>query len=133
MLIRDKPCQHAVMLSGCLLVASGNLGNCSQRLRKLWQLSSPFSSQSCHSKLSVGPSSVARHLCGCEKLALSFVNLHLLCGDTASIFNAAGLVCLTAPLTIFKENVNHIYSLQRQDWKVQTTQISSIVTGTLWS
>lgn len=52
---------------------------------------------------------MARGLCGCEKLALSLVSLRLLFGDTAPIFNAASLVCLTAPVTVFKENVNHMY------------------------
>lgn len=52
---------------------------------------------------------MARALCGCEKLALPLVSLPLLLGDIAPIFNTANMECLTALLTIFKENVNHMY------------------------
>ena len=76
---------------------------------------------------------MARALCGCEKLALPLVSLPLLLGDTTPIFNTASMECLTAPLTIFKGSVNHMYYLQRKDSTVQTTQVSSIVTGTLQS
>lgn len=132
MFIRDKPCQYAVMLSGCLLVAFGSLSNCSQCLRKLWQLGLPFSPQSCHSKLGVRLSCMAKALSGCEKLALTSVNLHALFGDAAPVFNTSSLVRLTAPLGILRKMIITYISYKEKS-KVHTTQVNSIATGTLWS
>lgn len=73
---------------------------------------------------------MARALCGCEKLALPCQPAS---GDTDLVFNTASLVHLTTPLTIFKENVNHLYELQRKDCKNRTAPVRIIVTGTLQS